>query len=92
MLIALQDGGFYSAEDADSYSTGEADHKREGAFCVWTHQLITSLLTRPIQPESDKTMADLFCHHYGVEEKGNVDPHQVTALLTVRSQELMSML
>src|SRR5213079_1422857 len=36
-------GGFYSAEDADSLPPG-ADHKREGAFYVWSDEEIGSLL------------------------------------------------
>ena len=37
-------GAFYSAEDADSKAEESDDHKREGAFCVWTHHQLTSLL------------------------------------------------
>ena len=72
-----QEGGFDSAEDADSYATADAERKGEGAFCVWTQAEITSLLTQQIKPESDKTLAELFCHYYGVEESGNVNPYQV---------------
>lgn len=72
-----QDGGFYSAEDADSYPTADAKHKKEGAFCAWTQKEITTLLAQPIGAGSEKTMAELFCHHYGVEENGNVKPYQV---------------
>merc|ERR1711962_1092640 len=38
------DGGFFSAEDADSLPTSESDHKKEGAFCVWTSQELQELL------------------------------------------------
>ena len=37
-------GAFYSAEDADSKDKPEDDHKREGAFCVWTHSQLSKLL------------------------------------------------
>ena len=37
-------GAFYSAEDADSKAIDTDEHKREGAFCVWTHQQLTDLL------------------------------------------------
>uniref|UniRef100_A0A673M2U3 Spermatogenesis-associated protein 20-like TRX domain-containing protein n=1 Tax=Sinocyclocheilus rhinocerous TaxID=307959 RepID=A0A673M2U3_9TELE len=37
-------GGFYSAEDADSFPTVESIEKREGAFCVWTAGEIRELL------------------------------------------------
>jgi uncharacterized protein YyaL (SSP411 family) len=64
------DGGFYSAEDADSlFEHGKPEHG-EGAFYVWT------------KPEIDRVLGDdaaIFCSHYGVEENGNVrpesDPH-----------------
>lgn len=31
------EGGFYSAEDADSLPTEESDEKKEGAFYVWSY-------------------------------------------------------
>ncbi|KAK7481023.1 hypothetical protein BaRGS_00027742 [Batillaria attramentaria] len=37
-------GGFYSAEDADSFPTADAKEKKEGAFCVWTWSELHSLL------------------------------------------------
>lgn len=41
-------GAFYSAEDADSKATEADDHKKEGAFCVWTHAQLTTLLKHHI--------------------------------------------
>ena len=65
------EGGFYSAEDADSlplkrHGKGE---KIEGSFYVWEYEEIKNLL-------DDKT-ADVFCYHYGVKPGGNarLDPH-----------------
>jgi uncharacterized protein YyaL (SSP411 family) len=63
------DGGFYSAEDADSVINPEhPGEKGEGAFYVWSRAEIASALG------SD---ADWFCAHFGVREGGNVDndPH-----------------
>ena len=57
-------GGFYSAEDADSLPQG-SDHKREGAFYVWSDEEIGSLLG------SD---ADLVRRRFGIEPGGNA-PH-----------------
>ena len=39
-------GAFYSAEDADSKALDSRDdeHKKEGAFCVWTHKELETLL------------------------------------------------
>ncbi|MBI4455784.1 MAG: thioredoxin domain-containing protein [Acidobacteria bacterium] len=60
-----QEGGFYSAEDADSpVSSSNRDQQAEGAFYVWTHQEIAALLGND---------AAIFEHHYGVRESGNVE-------------------
>ena len=65
------EGGFYSAEDADSLPDAQATEKKEGAFYVWTREEIDSLLA----PEE----AHAFRRMYGVERNGNVssgsDPH-----------------
>src|SRR6185437_5284610 len=54
-------GGFYSAEDADSLVPG-SDHKREGAFYVWTDAEIGSLLGAD---------ADIVRKRFGIEPEGN---------------------
>ncbi|MFN3322918.1 MAG: thioredoxin domain-containing protein [Bryobacteraceae bacterium] len=64
------EGGFYSAEDADSViDPAKPEEKGEGAFYIWAHDEIVSLLGQPA--------ADWLCYRYGVEEDGNVrqDPH-----------------
>ncbi|CAN5775215.1 thioredoxin domain-containing protein [soil metagenome] len=66
-----KDGGFYSAEDADSPLTqGKSEHA-EGAFYVWTQKELETLLGRE--------NARIFGYHYGIEPKGNApaasDPH-----------------
>ncbi len=56
-----KEGGFYSAEDADSLEAGH-DEKKEGAFYVWT------------KAEIDAALGDdaaLFSKAYGVEADGN---------------------
>ena len=59
-----KDGGFYSAEDADSLiAQGKADHA-EGAFYVWSKDEIDRLLG------GDR--AKVFDYHFGVEANGNV--------------------
>ena len=65
------EGGFFSAEDADSLlSHGRPEHA-EGAFYVWSREEIVDALG------ADE--ASIFCRHYGVEEVGNApagsDPH-----------------
>ncbi|KAL7283967.1 hypothetical protein ACG7TL_001239 [Trametes sanguinea] len=59
------EGGFYSAEDADSLPSNDSTVKKEGAFYVWTANEIGSILG---------TDADLFKYHFGVEPNGNCDP------------------
>jgi uncharacterized protein YyaL (SSP411 family) len=57
------EGGFYSAEDADSLvQAGKPDH-REGAFYVWTKDEVDHALA----PDRAK----VFDYVYGVEAKGN---------------------
>lgn len=53
------DGGFYSAQDADS--EGE-----EGKYYVWTKQEIFDLL-------EDHTNSEILCDYYGVTNNGNFD-------------------
>jgi uncharacterized protein YyaL (SSP411 family) len=64
------DGGFYSAEDADSAVDGARPReKREGAFYVWTAQELEAALAKPD--------AAIFSYRFGVQAAGNVeeDPH-----------------
>jgi uncharacterized protein YyaL (SSP411 family) len=68
--LAHPEGGFYSAEDADSAADPAHPHEKgEGAFYIWTYAEIVDALG----PED----AAIFARRYGVEERGNVheDPH-----------------
>jgi uncharacterized protein YyaL (SSP411 family) len=69
--LAHPEGGFYSAEDADSLPRPGAARKLEGAFYVWTEAEMVEIL-------GDKR-AEAFGGAYGVEKDGNVapdsDPH-----------------
>ena len=64
--LKAPEGGFYSAEDADSLEGAE---KVEGAFYVWTQAEIMQAL--------GNELGEKFCKAYGVQEHGNVthDPH-----------------
>ena len=65
-----KDGGFYSAEDADSViDPARPEVKGEGAFYIWAQQEIETVAGQPA--------AGWFCHRFGVEDGGNVrnDPH-----------------
>jgi uncharacterized protein YyaL (SSP411 family) len=69
--MTAKDGGFFSAEDADSEIPGSTEHKkREGAFYVWSKDEVDSALG---------PSAEVFNFHYAVKAEGNVpsggDPH-----------------
>ena len=60
-----EEGGFYSAEDADSAVSHEhPDEHVEGRFYVWTYQQIVELLGEDATP---------FSEYYGVQKEGNVE-------------------
>ena len=65
------EGGFYSAEDADSYPTKGAREKREGAYYVWSLQELKRIL--------GEHHAEVFAKFYGARDDGNIsrsqDPH-----------------
>ena len=69
--LAAENGGFYCAEDADSYPTNADTEKREGAFYVWSLKEFQQVL-------GDRN-ADICARFYGVTADGNVarenDPH-----------------
>jgi uncharacterized protein YyaL (SSP411 family) len=62
------DGGFYSAQDADS--EGE-----EGKFYVWSKKEIAENL-------GDKTVTDIFCDYYGVTDGGNFEGKNILSITT----------
>jgi uncharacterized protein YyaL (SSP411 family) len=69
--MTAREGGFFSAEDADSEVpvSGVADPghraKAEGAFYVWSKQEVDAAL---------ESAADVFNYHYHVQPDGNVPP------------------
>lgn len=67
--MVTPEGGFCSAEDADSLDPEQGGHPVEGAYYAWKHKELNELLT----PEE----LAVFCRHFAVEENGNVqsDPH-----------------
>ncbi|HVR29933.1 MAG TPA: thioredoxin domain-containing protein [Thermoanaerobaculia bacterium] len=58
------EGGFYSAEDADSApDPSRPEHKEEGAFYLWERAEVEALLDPPA--------TEVVCLHYGLSEAGN---------------------
>ena len=79
--MTAPDGGFYSAEDADSEG-------REGLFYVWTPRVVKEHLGRET--------GDLFCRFYGITEEGNFEegqsiPHVRTSLQGFAAKEGMDL-
>ncbi|GIY97589.1 spermatogenesis-associated protein 20 [Caerostris extrusa] len=68
-------GGFYSAEDADSLPSASSTRKKEGAFYVWTEEEIRETLSESI-PNTSLSVDDIFCKYFNVQSEGNVDPYQ----------------
>src|SRR5216110_3174258 len=71
--MTSKEGGFFSAEDADSPAgIGDPGHEKtaEGAFYIWTKKEIDAALG---------DAAEIFDFHYGVQAHGNApegsDPH-----------------
>lgn len=64
-----EQGGFYSAQDADSLASASDQHKKEGAFYVWGTIELESLLS----PMELKVLS----YYFGIEPHGNAlfDPH-----------------
>src|SRR5439155_6516994 len=60
--MTSKEGGFFSAEDADSlFEDGKPEHG-EGAFYVWTEKQVDAALGGE---------SELFRYHYGVQSHGN---------------------
>ncbi len=60
------EGGFFSAEDADSLGAATDDHKKEGAFYIWTAAEIDDVL--------GKEEGSVFRYAYGARRDGNARP------------------
>jgi len=65
------EGGFYSAEDADSFPVNDPHNrdKMEGAFYIWERKEVENIL--------DKAVSDIVAYYYGIKAEGNAenDPH-----------------
>ena len=60
--MTAPEGGFYSAEDADSRDPANPEHHGEGLFYLWTEKEINTIL------EEDSAIFNFF---YGVRSSGN---------------------
>ena len=72
--LTNSDGGFYSAEDAESaLDSSKPNEKEEGAFYVWEKNEIDNLL--------GEKNSEIFCYYFGIGARGNApagsDPHNV---------------
>ncbi|GMS84803.1 hypothetical protein PENTCL1PPCAC_6978 [Pristionchus entomophagus] len=75
--LSQKDGGFWSAEDADSYPVKGAEHKKEGAFCVWKEDEVKEVLEGEMIDSTP--LSDIVIAYYGIKKEGNApaytDPH-----------------
>jgi uncharacterized protein YyaL (SSP411 family) len=80
--MQYREGGFFSAEDADSLDPYENDskHAKEGAFYLWQKTHIEEILG---------DAAPIFIYFYDIKKEGNarLDPHQEFSHRNVLSQE-----
>jgi uncharacterized protein YyaL (SSP411 family) len=69
--LSSPEGGFYSAEDADSLAAHGNGQKQEGAFYLWSAKEIRETL-------GNEELAAMFSFTYGVRAEGNAkyDPHK----------------
>jgi uncharacterized protein YyaL (SSP411 family) len=89
-IICQQNGGFYSAEDADSFPAVGAHEKREGAFCVWTLEEVNEVLSSSLAGSgSNIKLNDVFCFHYDVHPEGNVHIYKVWLLSSSFEQNIV---
>jgi len=82
--LSHPDGGRYSAEDADSLATEDAEHAEEGAFYVWGPDQVAVAL-------SDAGLGDLLeltLSWYGITEGGNFEGASIPNRLHVRGELL----
>jgi uncharacterized protein len=71
-FLTSEEGGFFSAEDAESaLSQDNPSVKSEGYFYLWPKEEIEKIL--------GKVKSEIFCFRYGVLHKGNTisDPHNI---------------
>uniref|UniRef100_A0A672LCU2 Spermatosis associated 20 n=1 Tax=Sinocyclocheilus grahami TaxID=75366 RepID=A0A672LCU2_SINGR len=64
--LSDKSGGFYNAEDADSFPTVESTEKREGVFCVWTAGEIRALLPDIVEGDPHGDSVELTTAHFGI--------------------------
>jgi uncharacterized protein len=78
--LTSTEGGFYTAEDADSLiAPGRPEHA-EGAFYVWTAEELRAALGSDFR---------FFAEHFGVEENGNV-PTQLDPQGELRGKNILA--
>lgn len=89
-MYIIQEGGFFSAEDADSLPTSDAPAKREGAFYVWTYDKLKTVLRKKVPGKDNVTYFDLICRQFSVRKEGNVEGPQVCFAIKTVKQEIFA--
>jgi uncharacterized protein len=78
------DGGFYSAEDADS--PDEHGHGHEGLFHTWTPEEVRTALDGELDDADGGADADTVMDWYGITEAGNFEGRSIPNRLAGRGQ------
>lgn len=66
-------GGFYTAEDADSFPSKNSKEKVEGAFYVWEAKELDSILDRSdVRGALGCQVSEIFKDYFDVKPLGNV--------------------
>jgi uncharacterized protein YyaL (SSP411 family) len=78
------DGGFYSAEDADS--PDEHGHGHEGLFHTWTPDEVRAVLSADSADVDVDVDVDEVLEWYGITETGNFEGRSIPNRLTARGQ------
>ena len=74
------DGGFYSAEDADSLDA--AGNSVEGAFSTWTPDEVRTALAGTVEPDTVEALIDW----YGITDEGNFEGRSIPNRMNARGQ------
>jgi uncharacterized protein len=73
------DGGFYSAEDADS--PGPDGVSREGSFTTWTPEEVRAAL-----PDVDPATVDALTEWFGITDEGNFEGRSIPNRMSARGK------
>ncbi len=78
------DGGFYSAEDADSLDPD--GNSVEGAFYTWTPDEVRTALAGTAEPAVAPAVVEALIDWYGITDEGNFEGRSIPSRMNARGQ------